>query len=53
MNTISLKAVAHRMRSVRTAKSRPSRVTRMGATATQIRLFLSVMSVALSVKIVP
>lgn len=53
MNTISLNAVAHLMRSVSTAKIRPSVVTRIGATTTQIRLFLIVVSVPESVKIVP
>ncbi len=53
MNTISLKAVAQRIRSVSTAKIRPSTVTRLGATTTQIRLFLIVLSVPESLKMAP
>ena len=38
--TTVLKAVAQRMRSVRTAKMSPNAVTKAGTTATQIALFL-------------
>ncbi|MFC7105162.1 hypothetical protein ACFQQB_34810 [Nonomuraea rubra] len=44
MNTMSLNAVAHLMRSVSTAKIRPSVVTMIGATMTQIRLLRIVVS---------
>ncbi len=44
MNTISLNAVAHLIRSVSTAKIRPSVVTMIGATMTQMRLLRIVVS---------
>ncbi len=49
MKISSLNAVAQRTRSVSTAKIRPSPVTRVGATATQIALFRIAVSVARSV----
>jgi hypothetical protein len=52
MKTISLNAVAHLMRSVITAKIKPSAVTMIGAAITQMRLFRMVLSMLPSVKIV-
>ena len=40
MKIATLNAVAHGMRSVRTANTSPSAVTMLGAKTTQIRLFL-------------
>jgi hypothetical protein len=45
MNTATLNAVAHRIRSVITAKTRPSAVTTAGATNTQMMLFLTAVNV--------
>ena len=41
MNTMVLKAVDHRMRSVSTANTSPKKVTRNGNSTTQTTLFLS------------
>ena len=53
MKIRTLKAVPHRTRSVITAYIKPSEVTIAGANATQIRLFLSAVSVAEDWKIFP
>lgn len=50
MKTTSLNAVPQRIRSVSTAKIRPSPVAATGATTTQIALFLMAMRVWWSVK---
>lgn len=49
MKTTSLNAVPHRMRSVSTAKIRPSAVETVGARTTQIRLFLTAVRIVSSV----
>ncbi len=51
MKTTVLNATAQRMRSVRTAKTRPMAVTTAGATAIQIALFLIAVSRRCVVKI--
>ena len=51
MKTSSLNAVPQRTRSVRTAKIRPSAVETVGATTTQIALFLTAVRMVSSVKI--
>lgn len=50
MKTTSLNAVPQRTRSVSTAKIRPSAVTRAGATATQIAVLRTAVSVDSLVK---
>ena len=51
MNTIDLKATDQRIRSVRTANTRPIAVTVAGATAIQTALFLIAVTRMLVVKI--
>ncbi len=53
MNTISLKAVPQRIRSVSTAKISPSTVETVGATTTQMTLFLSAVRIPSSENIAP
>lgn len=51
MKTTSLNAVPQRTRSVSTAKIRPSAVATVGATTTQIALFLTAVRMVSSVNI--
>jgi hypothetical protein len=53
MKMITLNAVVHRIRSDSTAKIRPSAVTMLGATITQMRVFLIAVRVASEANIVP